>query len=73
MILIIRVRLSDRTIGKSPPCHRRECYEPDNDYYESMRGNISVEPDGIHVGSFCEFQNLREQAARIQEQRLKGK
>lgn len=44
--------------------------DPNNDFYKSLLQTISVEPGGTSIGSFCEFNNIREQAARIQQERL---
>lgn len=43
--------------------------DPSNDYYTSMANSISVEPNGVDLGNFCNFENIREQAAEAQRDR----
>jgi len=61
--LLRAMALGQRIVDKSR--------NPADDFYKSLGQSISVEPTGSGVGSFCEFQNIREKAAKKQEQRLK--
>ena len=40
-----------------------------NNFYESLLSNVEVRSDGKDIGSFCRFENLREEGARLQQER----
>ena len=44
----------------------------DNQFYSSLAGHFDIEPGGTDIGSFCTATNLRETAARLQQERLKN-
>lgn len=46
--------------------------ERDNDFYKSLAGHVVVAPGGLEIGSFCDYENLRDEAARRQQAREPG-
>jgi hypothetical protein len=61
--LIRALKLGER-MTKIDPDPRQQ-----NDFYESLLSNVEVEPHGKDIGSLCKFENLREQGAKLQQER----